>query len=130
MVWAGGMRILELNHAALHVADLESSRRFYREVVGLKEIPRPAFPFPGAWFRYGTTQELHLIVDDKIPTGQRGLGTHHALEVDDISAAQTHLESCGMKFRGPFTRPDGALQIFFQDPDGHTIELTANLPGR
>lgn len=62
------MRILELNHVAILVSDIERSRRFYLEVLGLEPIPRPAFDFPGAWFRIGAPgpggaalQELHLI---------------------------------------------------------------------
>lgn len=121
------MHIRELNHVALHVSDLEASRRFYRESLGLEEIPRPQFKFPGAWFRYGVAQELHLIVDTEL-SGPRGAGTHHALEVDSIEAAAQHLQKAGIEFRGINHRPDGAQQIFFQDPDGHTIELTANLP--
>jgi len=121
------MKIRELNHVALHVADLEASRRFYGELLGLEEIARPAFKFPGAWYRYGVHQELHLIVDAEL-TGPRGTGTHHALEVDSIEAAAAHLQKVGIAFRGVNNRPDGAQQIFFQDPDGHTIELTSNLP--
>ena len=56
-----GMKILELNHVAIHVADVERSSAFYRDVLRLEMIPRPAFDFPGAWFRLGAAQELHLI---------------------------------------------------------------------
>jgi lactoylglutathione lyase len=55
------MEFLQLNHVALHVADIERSAAFYRDVLKLEPIPRPAFTFPGAWFRLGGDQELHLI---------------------------------------------------------------------
>lgn len=55
------MKVLQLNHVALHVADVSASVRFYSDVLKLEEIPRPAFRFPGAWFRLGVDQELHLI---------------------------------------------------------------------
>jgi glyoxylase I family protein len=42
------MEIVELHHVSLPTTDLERSRRFYAEVLELKEIPRPPFPFPGA----------------------------------------------------------------------------------
>ena len=44
------MKIRELNHVAIHVGDVEKSCRFYREVLRLESMPRPAFTFPGAWF--------------------------------------------------------------------------------
>ena len=47
------MKIFELDHVALHVKDLEASCKFYREVLELASLPRPVFPFPGAWFRLG-----------------------------------------------------------------------------
>jgi len=122
------MKIRELNHVAVHVQDLDASRQFYREILGLEEIPRPAFPFPGAWFRYGVQQELHLIVDKEPEARAKGVGTHHALEVDSVEKAKEELDAKSVTYRGPFNRPDGALQIFLQDPDGHTIELTSNLP--
>ena len=55
------MKVLELNHVAIHVADVERSAAFYREVLRLEPLPRPAFDYPGAWFRLGARQELHLL---------------------------------------------------------------------
>jgi len=52
------MQTLQLNHVALHVADLERSTKFYTEVLKLEPMPRPDFAFPGAWFRLGADQEL------------------------------------------------------------------------
>ena len=53
------MNIAQLNHVAIHVADVERSLVFYRDVLRLEPIPRPAFTFPGAWFQLGIDQELH-----------------------------------------------------------------------
>ena len=55
------MEIRRLDHAALLVKDVERSRRFYGQILGMEEVPRPSnFAFPGAWFRKGHT-EIHLI---------------------------------------------------------------------
>ena len=59
------MQIAQLNHVAIHVADVERSVAFYRDVLRLEPIPRPAFTFPGAWFRLGVDQELHMIGERK-----------------------------------------------------------------
>src|SRR5215469_11212668 len=63
-VTSGGMEITTIHHIALTVTDLEKSKKFYREILSIKEIPRPPFPFPGAWFALGGAQEVHLIVHD------------------------------------------------------------------
>ncbi len=117
------MKILELNHVAIHVADVERSGAFYRDVLRLARLARPAFDFPGAWFRLGTTQELHLIgrLIEAIPPVNRN--NHFALQVDDIAAWEQHLKKTDADFRPRKQRPDGAWQIFLRDPDGHFIEL-------
>jgi catechol-2,3-dioxygenase len=43
------VEIRRLDHAALLVKDVERSRRFYGQVLGMEEVPRPSnFTFPGA----------------------------------------------------------------------------------
>ncbi len=90
------MEIRRLDHAALLVKDVERSRRFYGQVLGMEEVPRPSnFTFPGAWFRKGRA-EIHLIGESEPgraaqvqPGGYRpdelsvGYGAHFAFEVVD-----------------------------------------------
>ncbi|HLJ57516.1 MAG TPA: VOC family protein [Chthonomonadaceae bacterium] len=116
------IEIRELNHVALHVRDLDASIRFYRDVLGLPPIPRPAFNFAGAWFALGR-QELHLIADPLLESSRRR-HHHFALLVDDTHAAKAELAAKGVTaMEGPAPRPDGPLQLFFHDPDGYRIEL-------
>ncbi len=122
------MKIAELNHVAVHVSDVAKSRDFYQYVLRLETIPRPAFTFPGEWFRLGQTQELHLIGDRSQPVVSHNRGTHFALLVDDVDAWEAHLKSTGYPFFPRKVRPDGAWQIFIIDPDGHYIELCSK-PG-
>ena len=117
------MKIHELNHVAIHVADVERSCAFYHDVLRLEMLPRPAFDFPGAWFRLGTGQELHLIGRRMTSVQPVNSNNHFALRVDDIAAWEKHLQQAGAEFHPRKQRPDGALQIFLRDPDGHFIEL-------
>ncbi len=119
------MKTIELNHVALHVKDVENSCRFYRDVLQLPSIPRPAFDFPGAWFRLGEQQELHLIGGRREPVFAANRGNHFALMVDDIDAWELHFQTNNVDHLPRRTRPDGAQQIFLSDPDGHVIELCA-----
>jgi catechol 2,3-dioxygenase-like lactoylglutathione lyase family enzyme len=119
----GAMKVHELNHAAVHIADVERSCAFYRDVLRLEMIPRPAFDFPGAWFRLGAAQELHLIGRRMDSVPPVNVNNHFALRVDDIAAWEKHLQEVGAAFRPRKQRPDGAWQIFLRDPDGHFVEL-------
>lgn len=120
------MRPRQLNHVALHVADVQRSVAFYRDVLKLEPMPRPAFDFPGAWFRIGVDQELHLIGDRMADVQSHHRGTHFAMQVDDMQAWDEHLTADnvpGLQRTARKIRPDGAEQIFVTDPDGHWVEL-------
>ena len=61
-----------LHHVSLPVTDLEWSKEFDRDILGLPEIERPDFDFPGAWSGMDVGDgQLHLIVHDK-PTTHEG----------------------------------------------------------
>src|SRR5690349_12238736 len=123
--------IRALNHAALFVSDVARSRQFYRNVLELEEVPRPAnFTFPGAWLRKGSV-ELHLIGETEpghaaqVQPGYsrdeyaRGYGSHLAFEVDDLDETMRHLRAQNVEIAGgPLNRGDGVQQIFISDPDG------------
>ena len=92
--------------------------------VGLPRLPRPDFNFGGAWFAFGA-QELHLIEDTSHREGDR-YPVHFALKVDDAYAAHTELSKRGVTIvGGPAPRPDGAVQVFFTDPDGYVFEMVS-----
>jgi glyoxylase I family protein len=133
------MRIEATHHVSLTVTDLERSRRFYREILGLSEITRPPFNFPGAWFQVGAAQQLHLIVHTN-PTFRAGKGLdtrdlHFAVRVPDYHEAVAELRSKGYREEGvadEFSRmilqphaTAGFPQIYILDPDRHVIEINA-----
>jgi catechol 2,3-dioxygenase-like lactoylglutathione lyase family enzyme/uncharacterized protein YunC (DUF1805 family) len=121
-----------LDHVTLVVKDLERSRQFYVESLGMRQVPRPGFSFDGLWFQAGTTQ-IHLILEypesgpagNQVPAAQRHSRSHHfAFEVADAAAVVEPLRRLGVPIiSGPRPRPDGYMQIFLSDPDGHVVEL-------
>ena len=121
-----------LDHVTLVVADLERSRQFYVGVLGMEEVQRPGFSFEGCWFQAGTTQ-IHLILQHAdsgpagifVPPHHASSRTHHfAFEVDDAYQAGEWLKDTGVPIVAPpKRRPDGAIQVFVTDPDGHVVEL-------
>src|SRR5262245_6569721 len=56
------IQVKSIDHVTLVVKDLERSRKFYVEALGMREVPRPAFSFAGSWFQAGKTQ-IHLILE-------------------------------------------------------------------
>ncbi len=95
------MKILELNHVAIHTQDVERSCEFYRDVLRLQPMPRPAFTFPGAWFRLGDNQELHLIGDRSEPVYSHHRGNHFALRTDELGGWVEHFQKLGIEHQPP-----------------------------
>jgi len=116
--------IIQFDHISLFVSDLDASKDFYKSVLGLEEIPRPAFDFPGAWFQLANDVQLHLIAGKEKQTEETGSRKNHfALLVHDIFKAEQKAKDFGLNYIGPKKRPDGAWQLFIADPDGYFIEF-------
>lgn len=122
------LKILQLNHVGLFVADLDRSVAFYGDALGLERKARPDFGDKGAWFAIGAEQELHVIERGDAGALPEDPPSHFALVVADEADAVAHLEKRGIPIRSRSRRPDGAVQILIRDPDGHSIELTCHLP--
>ena len=115
--------IKDINHVALHVENVTISKDFYKNIMLFEELPRPDFDFDGAWFRLGTTQELHLLGHRTLPIHSGSRSNHFALSTDCMDEWVEHLTKTGATFKPPKQRPDGVRQVFITDPDGHNIEL-------
>jgi catechol 2,3-dioxygenase-like lactoylglutathione lyase family enzyme/uncharacterized protein YunC (DUF1805 family) len=126
------IQVKSIDHVTIVVHDLEASRRFYVDVLGMTPTPRPAFSFDGLWFQAGPTQ-VHLILEyagsgpagNLVPVDRRSSRSHHfAFEVADAEAVVPILVKQGIPvLSGPKPRPDGFIQVFATDPDGHVVEL-------
>ena len=131
------MPITEINHYLVVSKDLERSKKFYQDVLGLQlASERPDFGFPGYWLKAGggicvhlASQEPNKIRDrfllKKHPKGTTGSGSvdHVAFLARDPKEVRERIQKnkVEMHFR---SFPDAKLfQIFLKDPDDVTIEL-------
>jgi catechol 2,3-dioxygenase-like lactoylglutathione lyase family enzyme len=117
--------IRSLNHIAVVTSRLEESLKFYREVLGFRDLPRPNFKFAGAWlFNYGLM--IHIIAQDSDGGRTDEIQTrdaHIALHTDDLDAVERLLKEHGVPFRKNEVPERNVKQVFFQDPDGFHIEI-------
>ena len=137
------MSITRLDHYSIRTTDLERTRAFYTEVVGLEAGPRPNFPFPGVWLYNDGRAVVHVVGidlndpagliaylgDDKPLQDVAGTGTidHVAFVCSDIDAMRERFAAAGLATRERDVPTLNLKQIFLEDPNGVTLEL--NFPG-
>ncbi len=119
-----------LDHYNVAPGDLERSRRFYTEILGLEVGDRPNFRVPGLWLYAGGRPLVHLAVrgvaGEQPPTGRFN---HIAFNATDLKGTIAHLERHGIDFEVVKVPPmpnhphSGGTQIFLKDPDNVAIEL-------
>src|SRR4051812_42646912 len=100
------IQVQSLDHVTIVVKDLAATRRFYVDMLGMREVPRPKFQFVGQWFQAGATQ-IHTILEAE-GTGRAATGVetnsrghHFAFLVDDAEAAYRLVLELGLPVISP-----------------------------
>lgn len=119
------MKITQLLHSSILVADIDQARAFYEEVLGLRpSAQRPDLGYPGVWYELGAQQMIHLLALAKTPQAihaeHGGRDRHIALAIDDIAALKDKLDA--MKIAYTLSR-SGRRALFCRDPDGNALEF-------
>lgn len=128
------MPIVELDHYFIWSKDLEKSRQFYCDILGLQVMPRPTVQLPGYWFGANGKIQVHMgqiswSTDDGngsvTPTPEAG-----SINVDHIAFIATkpesfvkHLRNTGVAFRMRYIDFMNLVQIDLTDPDDILVEL-------
>jgi catechol 2,3-dioxygenase len=140
------MEVKELGHIVLYVRDVRRSARFYREVLGWRQIaPDPEQPSAGpiaapiAMFASPSGRTHHELLLIEVgpqattqPTGPR-IGLYHfGLKIGDsdgeLRAALAKLKEAGTPILG-LSDHTVSHSIYIADPDGNEIELYIDVPG-
>ncbi len=115
------------DHFTIVTDQLEATRAFYVDVLGMREGPRPPFPVPGFWFYVGDQAVLHIIGVTQMPHPRRGALDHMAYRAEGLTETITRLREHGLTLR--LIRAPGETrtwQLFFEDPNGVEVELDFN----
>jgi catechol 2,3-dioxygenase-like lactoylglutathione lyase family enzyme len=114
-----------IHHTSLVVSDLNQSRLFYENILGLKISPlRPDKPFPGVWYDVGG-QQIHLLLcpeaqQPSIDAVYPGMQRHVALQVADVDEMKARLDAAAIPY---VASRSGRPVVFCKDSDGNCFEL-------
>jgi catechol 2,3-dioxygenase-like lactoylglutathione lyase family enzyme len=122
------MKILAIHHAQITVpvGEEEAARRWYRDVLGLPEIEKPASlrARGGFWLQVGA-QQLHVNSEDGFDRWKSR--AHVAYEVEDLAASRARLAAHGVEVKDGEGIP-GYVRCELRDPFGNRVELIARSP--
>jgi len=132
------MSELMLHHVSIVVTDLERALAFYRDLLGIAQIERPAIPVPGAWLACGDRQ-IHLIVHPGGTFRTKAridiADAHFAFRTDDFDGVVDKLVRHGFRESAAEDDPKrllvvrksvaGFQQLYMLDPDRNIVEINA-----
>jgi catechol 2,3-dioxygenase-like lactoylglutathione lyase family enzyme len=118
------MTVSAIHHVNVAANDLEVTRRFYVDAIGLEEGPRPPFAVAGYWL-YAEARPIVHIQQAAITVTESATSAlnHFAFYVPDLDAALARLDRHGIDYKVTGIPGATARQAFLLDPDGVRIEL-------
>ena len=125
--------VTSVNHVALYVFDLQKSVDFYKNVLGLQQLPEPFKDGKHVWLRMGPHSQLHII-QGAAKVEPHDKNSHLAFSVKDLKKFMARLDNAGVRY-GSWTsdekrttaRPDGVEQVYLQDPDNFWVEVNNDI---
>lgn len=126
------MPATSLFHIAIKTGKPQATKRFYEQVFGMTEAPRPAFEFPGYWMQLATpyggaifhiyTGAAALGGDGTVPT-RSGAIDHIALSAHSFGQTRERCRALRVPYRERTVPGFPLWQLFCYDPNGIQFEL-------
>jgi catechol 2,3-dioxygenase-like lactoylglutathione lyase family enzyme len=124
-----GLYGASFDHYAINVDNLDESVTFYQKVLALEEIYDGTEKDNIRWLSLGNGMSLHVIQSDNSEVRTQK-GVHLSISVNRFDEFVQHLRDIKLQFFSwqgvPMesnSRPDGARQVYFKDPDGYWLEI-------
>jgi catechol 2,3-dioxygenase-like lactoylglutathione lyase family enzyme len=119
------MPIDQLQHINIRCADVDRTKAFYVQILGLRVGERPPFQSAGYWLYLGDHPIVHLVQRPPGDEPKAGSGNldHVAFRGVDLDGTRSALAAAGLAYREQVVPRDNVVQIFVQDPDGIQVEL-------
>ena len=122
------LKVEGIDHVALAVRDVERSIRWYGDLLGLERRFADVWGDVPAFISAGTTSIALFPVRDgaaKPPPGRDSIAMLHlAFRVDASGFAHAKEELTRRGIAWEFSDHEVSHSIYFDDPDGHHLEIT------
>jgi catechol 2,3-dioxygenase-like lactoylglutathione lyase family enzyme len=131
------MPLSHIEHFLLQTADMEKTRQWYVNVLGMRVGPSPDFKFPVFWLYLGDKDVVHVtegggnvsenrkryVGQESQATAGSGAIDHLAFRATGLREMMAHLKSLDVDFKQRQVDDQGLYQLFMFDPNGVKIEL-------
>ena len=130
------MPLKAMEHYLVLTADLEATRDFYRDALGMTQGFRPPLGFPGYWMYLGPTPVIHIAewatytahskrkeIPVTAPAASTGAFDHVAFNAEDFDEVVARLARHGVTPARNLVSSSGLRQLFVFDPNGVKLEL-------
>ena len=132
------MALKTFEHVLILADDVDKTKDFYVDILGLEVGYRPDFPFKGYWLylkenkkaacihlamrKQDTGQDYYIGKKDDVKSGS-GAIDHVAFNADDIEGMKSKLDKISMEYTHRKVPGFPLEQLCIDDPDGVKVEL-------
>ncbi|MEJ0006503.1 MAG: VOC family protein [Steroidobacteraceae bacterium] len=130
------MALIGLEHYLVLTSDLEATRDFYQDALGMTEGFRPHLGFPGYWMYVGATPVIHIAewasytahstakeIPVTTPAASTGAFDHVAFNAVNFESVLERLARHDVIPARNLVSKSGMRQLFVFDPNGVKIEI-------
>jgi catechol 2,3-dioxygenase-like lactoylglutathione lyase family enzyme len=130
------MPLTQLEHYLVLTDDIDATRDFYVQALGMQVGFRPPLGFPGHWVYIGDTPVIHIAEWKTYTERNRAMGMHVSKRADgtgsvdhvafaaqDYDGVLARLQQHGVAVRVNDNPGNIVRQLFLFDPNGVQVEI-------